>query len=329
MNDEQPLRLSFGQVAEAYHRGRPTYTEETARWLLGQSAEGTDEPLDVLEIGAGTGKLTRELVALGHRVHACDPDEGMLDVLARVVPEARTAQASAEDLPYADRTFDVVVVAQAFHWFDHSQALPEIARVLRSTGRVALVWHERDTKIPWVRRLGGVLGDQDTRGVSDTEVEPLIASRFFGVVEDATFKHWQHIDREVVVDLALSRSNVASLPAELRATKTDEVLAFYDGFGRGMDGMQLPYLARCFRARVIERAQPTSAAGAAGRTATEEGGEATEPLAVHDLPDADRPAGATAGEAGSTQDAETRAARSAEIFSSDGTDTDMLLIDFR
>ncbi len=316
MNDEQPLRLSFGPVAEAFDRGRPAYSAQTASWLIGS------DPLDVLELGAGTGKLTAELVAQGHRVLATDPDEGMLDVLARNVPGARTAQVSAEKLPFGDRSFDVVVVAQAFHWFDSAHALPEIARVLRTGGHLALVWHERDTRIPWVRRFGAVIGDDDRRGSTDLEVESLIASRHFGVVLDATFKNWQRIDREIVVDLALSRAAIASLPAELRAEKLAETLVFYDDFGRGMDGMELPYVVRCFRTQVIERAQPTSqvadAEPQAGVEPDQENG-----LTVHS------DAGAPATEAAQAETLEARRRRSQEIFTSDGTDTDMLLIDFR
>lgn len=315
MNVEQPLNLSFGPVAEAYDRGRPGYSEETARWLL--SLAGQDRVLEILEVGAGTGKLTAELVALGHVVHACDPSEGMLDVLARNVPEARTKVASAEDLPYGDRTFDVVIAAQAFHWFDAEPALAEFARVLRPTGHLALVWHERDVKIPWVRRFGSVLGSGGLgAGGAQTAVEPLIASRHFGVVEEAAFKNWQRINSESVLDLALSRSAIASLPAEERALKLEAVLDFYSDFGRGMDGMELPYWAQCFAAKVIERAQPSTppredAATDDAAPATSESDEEDSIDPLHDtaIRDVNRP-------------------RATDIFRSDGTDTDMLLIDF-
>ncbi len=327
MNDEQPLRLSFGPVAEAYDRGRPEYSEETADWLA-----GTD-PLDVLELGAGTGKLTARLVALGHRVHATDPDEGMLDVLARNVPQARTATASAEELPFADKSFDVVVVAQAFHWFDHGRALPEIARVLRPTGRIALVWHVRDTRIPWARKLGTVLGGHDSEASIEAEVEPLIASRYFGVVAEASFKTWQHLNTETLRDLALSRSNIASLGAQQREARIREVLDFYDGYGRGMDGMELPYLARCWSASVIERAQPVTPPVAGPSTELDDASDpAPKSADVPEdtqafVPDGMNPVNAeTDTEADQTA---ARAKRSQEIFLSDGTDTDMLLIDFR
>ena len=159
MSDEPPTTpattdraRSFGSVAEAYDRGRPTYPAEAVAWLAGGEAKV------VLELAAGTGKLTRELVDQGHAVFATEPDEAMLEVLRQRVPEVSAKVATAEEIPANDRSVDVVVVAQAFHWFDHQAALPEIARVLKPGGHVALVWNSRDERIPWVRRMGDLLG---------------------------------------------------------------------------------------------------------------------------------------------------------------------------
>jgi len=245
MTDETPdWAHSFGGVAEAYERGRPTYPADAVRWMLG------DQPCSVLELGAGTGKLTRVLVALGHDVQATDPDTAMLAVLEEHVPDTRAAVASAEDLPLADQSVDAVIAAQAFHWFDLDRALPEIARVLRPGGRLCLVWNQRNEKIPWVRRLGALIGTQEQ--LRDP-AEALIFSELFGFVEEREFSHWQTVDRKTIQDLVLSRSNVAVLDADARATKVAEVLAFYDDYGRGMDGMQLPYVTRCFTATVLDR----------------------------------------------------------------------------
>ena len=225
--------MSFGSVVESYDRGRPGYPLDAARWLTG------DQPLSVLELGAGTGKLTRALVELGHDVHATDPDPAMLDILA-------------------DASYDIVIAGQAYHWFDKDQALPEIARVLKRGGSLSLVWNVRDERIPWVKRLGNIIGRQDVTGSGPDEA--LDSSPYFGPVESRTFKQWQVVDRSSIRDLVLSRSNVATLPPEAREAKLAEVLAFYDDYGRGMDGMQLPYVVECVRAVVGIRPRPQTAA---------------------------------------------------------------------
>jgi SAM-dependent methyltransferase len=244
--------MSFGSVVESYDRGRPGYPLDAARWLTG------DQPLSVLELGAGTGKLTRALVELGHDVHATDPDPAMLDHLARTVHVGRLSQTGAEEIPAADASYDIVIAGQAYHWFDKDRALPEIARVLKRGGSLSLVWNVRDERIPWVKRLGNIIGRQDVTGSGPDEA--LESSPYFGPVESRTFKQWQVVDRSSIRDLVLSRSNVATLPPEAREAKLAEVVAFYDDYGRGMDGMQLPYVVECFRAVVGIRPKPQTAA---------------------------------------------------------------------
>jgi SAM-dependent methyltransferase len=275
--DQQPEPArSFGGVAEAYDRGRPSYPREAAAWLT------STQPLSVLELGAGTGKLTEQLVALGHDVHATEPDPQMLAVLEKNLPGVRLSRSPAEEIPAGDASYDVVVSAQAFHWFDPERALPEIARVLKPRGRLSVVWNQRDERIPWVKRLGRLIGNHEH--LADP-AEVLAASGLFGEVDHESFRFWQVVDRRSIQDLVRSRSNVAVLPPDRQDAKMAEVLAFYDEYGRGMDGMQLPYTASCFRAEALDRVTPTL---------TERG--STEP------------------EEGSV---------------SDGSSTDMLLIDFR
>jgi SAM-dependent methyltransferase len=253
---------AFGRVADSYDRGRPGYPREAVEWLLGPGG-----PRSVLELGAGTGKLTRTLVELGHDVHATDPDERMLDVLRRHLPDVRTSVGTAERIPAPDLTYDVVVAGQAFHWFDPEQALPEISRVLTPGGVLALVWNQRDESIPWVRKLGRLIG----KPLDDLDPgEQLLDSGCFEGVEHARYPFWQTIDRASVVDLVLSRSHVALLPDEEREAVRRDVLAFYDDYGRGMDGMQLPYTCRCFRATVVPQvpARPAPAPAPAPATRT-------------------------------------------------------------
>lgn len=308
--------LSFGEAADAYDRGRPDYPLDAVRWLTG------DQPLSILELGAGTGKLTAALVALGHDVHATDPDPRMLERLSASVPEARLSQTPAEEIPAADATYDLVIAGQAFHWFDHDKALPEIARVLKRGGSLALVWNAKDERIPWVKRLGRLIGRQDITNPDPAAVE---SSPHFGPVEEESFKHWQTIHRQSIQDLVLSRSNIAALAPNQRAEKLAEVLAFYDDFGRGMDGMQLPYVTRCFKAVVGIRPQtprPTP-----------------EPDSLEASADGD--AGDTSGDGASANDSRNESrneSRDGSIFDTSSMaaieppsddDSGMLLIDFR
>lgn len=286
----------FGKVAESYDRGRPGYPREAVEWLIGSG------PRSVLELGAGTGKLTRILIELGHDVHATDPDEAMLDVLRRHLPDVRTSIGTAETIPAPDLSYDVVVVGQAFHWFDLAKALPEISRVLNPGGTLALAWNQRDESIPWVRKLGRLI---ERPNESMDPSEALLDSGCFEGVEHAQHTFWQTIDRQSVVDLVLSRSNIAMLSEEERAAKRVEVLAFYDDYGRGMDGMQLPYRCLCYRATVIPQVPARPSAPA-------------------------MPTTFVSSEHGSLTDTAQALPRILDRLPDDGPDTDsMVLIDFR
>jgi len=243
---EDPAR-SFGGVADAYDRARPSYPDDAARWLLlGEWAE-TRTSATVLEVGAGTGKLTEGILREGHRVLATDPDAAMLRVLSARAAGTPVAQAAVEHLPVRTRSVDVVVAAQCFHWFDLGLALPEIARVLRPGGHLAVAWNVRDERIPWVKRLGALIGTQEQR--TDPTYD-LLASNLFGFVETATFRHWQPLDRPRLRDLVLSRSNVIAMGASERERVLRQVDALYAEYGRGPDGMLLPYVTQCYKAVV-------------------------------------------------------------------------------
>ncbi|NUS51832.1 MAG: class I SAM-dependent methyltransferase, partial [Nocardioidaceae bacterium] len=217
------------------------------QWLLlGEWAEHKAHA-DVLEVGAGTGKLTERIVQRGHRVLATDPLDAMLRHLVRSLPGTPAARAAAEHLPVRTRSVDVVVGAQAFHWFDHDLALPEIARVLRPGGHLSLVWNLRDERIPWVKRLGALIGTQEQQ---DDPTYAVLGSGLFGFVETATFRHWQPLDLDRLHDLVLSRSNVAVMSDPERDRVLRQVDSLYEEYGRGADGMLLPYVTHCYKAVV-------------------------------------------------------------------------------
>jgi SAM-dependent methyltransferase len=138
---------SFGEIATEYDRFRPGPPDEAIDWLLPPLAA------DVLELGAGTGGLTRQLVGRVSHVRAVEPDDRMRAVLADRVPPAEVVAGRAEEIPADDSSFDAVMVASAWHWVDEERAVPEVARVLRPGGRLSLLWSGPDRTIDWVRAI--------------------------------------------------------------------------------------------------------------------------------------------------------------------------------
>jgi SAM-dependent methyltransferase len=236
-------RSSFGGVAEVYDRTRPDYPAAALEWLLGGQRRR------VLDLGAGTGKLTRMLVAAGHEVVAVDPSAEMLASLRAAVPGAATLTGTAEDIPLGDGDVDAIVVGQAYHWFDTERAHPEMARVLRPGGIVGLLWNLRDESRPWVAALSELLVSEDSTGyVEDIGLPDLGPD--FNAAERATFGHVQRLDTGGLVGLMRSRSHVALLPEAAREallarvaelTRTHPDLA-------GRAEFELPYVTEVVRA---------------------------------------------------------------------------------
>ena len=237
MDERERRARSFGVVADAYERARPEYPREAVEWLVGEARV-------VVDLGAGTGKLTRGVVALGRDVVAVEPLPEMAARLRAAVPGAHVLAGSAEAIPLADGSADAVVAGQAYHWFDPPRALPEIARVLRPGGTLGLVWNTRDDEVPWVRRLSELMGSESWASRPNDSID---ASGLFGPVEEAQFRHEQLLERGVLLDLVSSRSGVATLDAAARASVLDAVGALYDG-AAGPNGLVLPYLTKAYRA---------------------------------------------------------------------------------
>ena len=145
---------SFGTAAGEYARYRPDYAEAAVRWCLEPVRDAT--PVRVVDLGAGTGKLTGTLLRLGAEVVAVEPDPAMLAELRRQLPAARAVPGRAEALPLPDGGADAVLCGQAMHWFDLDRALPEIARVLRPGGVLAGLWNVDDDRVGWVAALAAI-----------------------------------------------------------------------------------------------------------------------------------------------------------------------------
>jgi SAM-dependent methyltransferase len=209
----EPAR-SFDLVADEYERTRPSYPPEVLH-ALPLAADA-----DVLDLGAGTGKLTRVLVRRYAHVVAVEPLEGMRAILERVVPEAEALPGSAERIPLDDASVDAVFAAQAFHWFDHDRALPEIARVLRRGGVLALVSNGPDDAraTPLPEAFRAYL--EELHAAAAFHGQPpwreVLRRAPFGEVHEASVPHDHVLDREGVLDNARSVSWIASRPDEER-----------------------------------------------------------------------------------------------------------------
>jgi len=239
---------SFAGVAAEYDRGRPGYPARAIEWALGP------DPLDVLDIGAGTGKLTQAVLAAGHRVTAVEPLAEMRAVLESRAPAVRVIEATAERLPLGDATVDAVVVGAAFHWFDQDAAFMEITRVLRPAGVLALLGNSFDTSTPWVAQLREILGPA-TLGRPGHWPDADRLEGLFADVQDSAFAHVQTVDLAQLRDYASSRSGFAVLAPEERSARLAEIDALWNqtpelaGHATG----ELPWSTRVRRARGLRR----------------------------------------------------------------------------
>lgn len=230
---------SFGAAAAAYERGRPSYPPEALDWLLPPDAQ------TVLDLGAGTGKLTRSLVARGLGTLAVDPSEPMLAELRRTAPEVDARVGTGEAIPVADGSVDVVLVAQAWHWVDPALALPEVHRVLRPGGSLGLVWNMRDNRTPWVAELSTIITGPDwLQAVADVEL-----SDRFAPVERAEFSWTHHLSRADLLDMVASRSYVIIAPEDERAATRQRVADLVDRRPElsGAPSIPLPYVTVALR----------------------------------------------------------------------------------
>jgi ubiquinone/menaquinone biosynthesis C-methylase UbiE len=234
---------SFDRAAEVYERARPEYPADAVDWLL---PVGT---VTVLDLGAGTGKLTRALAARGLDIFAVDPSPKMLEQLRAVIPEAIVIVGTAENIPLADASVDAVVVGQAWHWVDQDAALPSVARVLRPGGTLGLVWNVRDERVPWVSRLTRVMHPAEAEIFMETGH---IDRGLFGEIESASFEWSRNFTRDELLDLVRSRSYFITADEAEQASMLAGVneLLDHDPDVGGRSTWSMPYVTRAFRMRL-------------------------------------------------------------------------------
>lgn len=238
----------FSAGAEAYERGRPSYPADAVEVIVREL--GLAPGRRVLDLAAGTGKLSRLLASTGAEVVAVEPVAEMRAELVAAVPGVEVLDGTAEAIPLRDGSVDGVTVAQAFHWFDVEAALVEIARVLRPGGSLALVWNERDTRTPWVAELSRIIR-WDERGEWQVPytLEEDWAARIdavdsaFGPVQRDDTGFDQPMDVDTLVARVLSTSYLAARPRADRDAVAARVRTLVAGFDEPFD---LPYETSVF-----------------------------------------------------------------------------------
>jgi SAM-dependent methyltransferase len=242
----------FGRAADAYERGRPSYPMGAVALLVRELAIGRGTR--VVDLAAGTGKLTRLLEASGADLVAIEPVAAMRELLVTAAPGATIVDGTAERMPLNDASVDAVIVAQAFHWFEPSLAAREIVRVLKPRGGLGLIWNVRDESVPWVHELTRIMDPYRGATPSHASVAwrpPLEASGLFDPLRERTFRHEQTTSPDEVVDRIASVSFIAALPQDERAAVASAVRATLeaDPNTRGRDSLVFPYRTVVFWTR--------------------------------------------------------------------------------
>lgn len=226
---------SFGAAASAYARHRPDYPVAAIGWVL-EPLGTLDRPVDAVDLGAGTGKLTAMLASMPGPVHvvAVEPDPQMLAELRRQLPAITAMAGRAESIPLPDASADVVVAGQAAHWFDLDHALPEIARVLRPGGVLGGLWNADDASVGWVAGLHEASGRRTVVPILGPEHQERsaeiwmteVGQRFFLPAEENTFSHGQVRTAESMVQTISTHSLFLTMADTEREAALDDVREF-------------------------------------------------------------------------------------------------------
>lgn len=240
--------IGFARAATPYERGRPGYPDHVVGWLVDRL--GLRPGRTVVDLAAGTGKLTRALQPCGARIIAVDPVVAMVAMLRELTGGAvPTVAATAQALPLATATVDAVTVAQGFHWFASEAALIEMVRVLRADGALALVWNRRVAGDPVQAALSAIMDPyrRDTpshgSGMWRTVVDDSVA---VDLHDQIIVEHATKAGADGLVDRVVSTSFIAALPATERRTVERRVRALADEVGVPL---RLPYRCEAYLLR--------------------------------------------------------------------------------
>ncbi|MDA4894515.1 class I SAM-dependent methyltransferase [Streptomyces sp. MS2A] len=236
---------SFGSESGSYETGRPDYPAEAVAWLLEPLGDG---PRAVVDIGAGTGKLTRGVLGLGGvTVTAVDPDPQMLAALRARTPAVPTVRGTAEALPLSDAVADAAVMGQAWHWVEPVAASREVGRVVRPGGVLGLIWNVRDERVAWIRRLTAIMhGSAAERMIAENSV---VVADPFGPVEERRWEWTRAMTRTELHAMARSRSYVITASTDEKDRIQREMDALFDELGLAEGAtLDMPYVTVAYRA---------------------------------------------------------------------------------
>jgi SAM-dependent methyltransferase len=217
---------SFETVAAEYERHRPEYPLAAVEWAAAEL--GLAAGARVVDVGAGTGKLTRALVAAGFDAVAVEPGRAMLDQLRLAVPEADAHEAPAEAIPLPAESVDAAFAAQAYHWFDRERALPELHRIIRPGGGLVLVWNWWDERDPLQKELGGMVG---YAGHDPFREEELPAAPWFRESGRTVVESVAESSPDTIVGYLSTASNYVTMEADERERQLDEVRRVASSYG--------------------------------------------------------------------------------------------------
>ncbi|HEY5651995.1 MAG TPA: class I SAM-dependent methyltransferase [Acidimicrobiia bacterium] len=224
-----PVALSgFSTDPDRYESGRPGYPPEAVRFLIDSLSAGPGDL--ILDVGAGTGKLTRELTSTQAMIVALDPVEPMIRLVPAFAPGAYVTLGVAERLPVATASVAAITAAQAFHWFDAELSWMEFARVLKPGGVVALMWNARLREVEWVDRIWSLMDrlERTAPWGDDDRPDRFTPRSDFSDLEKASFRHSVPMDEAAVVARVMSVSRVAVLPAREQARVRREISLILD-----------------------------------------------------------------------------------------------------
>jgi SAM-dependent methyltransferase len=234
----------FAREAQAYARGRPEYPVALDQWL--RSDLKLDDTRTVVDLGAGTGKFTRRLLATGANIIAVEPVQEMLAQLTQSVPTVAARSGTAENIPVNNGAVDAVVCAQSFHWFATKAALQEIHRVLRPGGSLGLIWNVRDESVDWAAGMTAIMApyEGDAPRYRSGEWRKLFPAEGFGPLRAKHFPNGHTgAPEQVIVDRVLSTSFIAALPRpqqHIVAARLRDLIARTPALG-GRDEVTVPY----------------------------------------------------------------------------------------